>query len=373
MTRKNKAVLKSRKMSKRNTTKQYNLKNKLMRGGYEDFAQLSVINSTIPNAKPYIDFFTDYIPLIINNDNIPLIINNDNIPQDGREIVQNQNSVLAIYPGSFAPLHSGHMKLLIECLAKISEKESDKKIDVAFELSMENADKKLNPEQKPLIALRRAAQFSNNYNIYTDDNTRDDNTRDDKTTKFSQYFEDKRINSLVENKFLILTKIAFFIDKFKQMKEFIKGRPVYFCVGADTIIRVLMTSYYKGGEEELKNILETFKNGNVKFIVAGRFVPKRFFDDEHNKDEFEETIKNLKETDASKTDPSNRYKDDKQDEFYFSGEEIITFAKLISPSYKNIISEPELYEMCIPLDDFKDDTSSTGFTTQKPFFTTITT
>ena len=126
-----------------------------------------------------------------------------------------------ILPGSFNPLHEGHVGML-EKTAKWDNPNSS----IFFELSVHNADK---PPLPVNIMLDRAAQFAGKYNI-------------------------------------ILSAEPFFVDKAKLY------HPASFIVGYDTAKRILDPKYYNNSTDEMINQLSTFVNYKCDFKVCGRNI-----------------------------------------------------------------------------------------------------
>ena len=123
----------------------------------------------------------------------------------------------AVLPGSFDPLHRGHVELA-RAAADILDTE------VAFELSVSNVD-------KPVIGLdeleRRLAQFT----------------------------------GIGE---ALVTSAATFVEKAR-----ILPKPI-FVIGADTAPRVVDRKYYGGGRREMLAALEELSGAGCRFLVAGR-------------------------------------------------------------------------------------------------------
>lgn len=123
----------------------------------------------------------------------------------------------AVLPGSFNPLHEGHL-----ALAKTAERILGTRVH--FELSVTNVDK---PRLTASEVLRRAAQF-----------------------EWSNYLE--------------LTDAPLFVQK----ADLFPGAT--FVVGADTAERILAPRYYREGDIGVLKALQHIANRRCRFLVAAR-------------------------------------------------------------------------------------------------------
>lgn len=123
---------------------------------------------------------------------------------------------LAIFCGSFNPLHKGHIEI-----QQLAEKILG--VSVYFELSISNAYK----PAMDYIDLNNRMDSLKNYNY-------------------------------------ILTKAPRFVDKVKLLKNHFTPKQIIIVVGADTWERVYDDAAHKNGD------IKFFEDNNVKFLVFGR-------------------------------------------------------------------------------------------------------
>ena len=123
-----------------------------------------------------------------------------------------------LLPGSFNPIHEGHLKML-----ETAEQQTGQK--GMFELSVLNPDKGLLAED---TVRQRLVQF-----------------------------KERHVP-------VLLTRASMFRDKA------VLFRNCTFVVGYDTAIRILNPKYYGGTESNMLRMLETLRHHGCRFLVAGR-------------------------------------------------------------------------------------------------------
>ena len=128
-----------------------------------------------------------------------------------------------IMPGSFNPLHSGHMEMAAIATAKFSRV-------CWFELSITNADKnRLSPVE---VAERLKQNFGSNG--------------------------------------LVVSQAAAFLEKSNLFPGTI------FVVGADTILRIGDLKYYASNRTSFERSIDEIKQNGCQFLVFGRKVANKF-------------------------------------------------------------------------------------------------
>ena len=133
-----------------------------------------------------------------------------------------------LLPGSFNPLHAGHVTLLAAAAAACGG------APAAFELSVRNADKP--PLPRPEVE-RRAPQLA------------------------------------ASDAPLVLTDAPLFVDKARLMPGTV------FVVGVDTAARIVMPKYYgDGSEDAMRAVLREILDAGCSFLVAGRVMDGSFVD-----------------------------------------------------------------------------------------------
>jgi nicotinic acid mononucleotide adenylyltransferase/nicotinamide mononucleotide (NMN) deamidase PncC len=176
--------------------------------------------------------------------------------------------VRIVYPGSFNPLHIGHVKLAQVAKKILHERNPGSRFITIFELSVQNADKDMLDE---MTVVQRLAQFNRDEN----------NNGCDPTIRKELYKEEMNYDNLV----IALTRAPLFIQKAQIMPGSV------FVIGMDTAIRLIDPKYYNNSLEEMVNALVKFKLLNCKFMVAGR---------QKQKDPNDKSFQTLKDIDMEK-------------------------------------------------------------------------
>ena len=137
-------------------------------------------------------------------------------------ISNNKSNPELIFPGSFNPLHEGHMKM-----KELAERKTG--MHTTFEICAKNADK------PPLT-----------------------------------YVEIKRtIDQFQNDESWMLTSAGRFSEKAEMFPNSV------FIIGADTLMRVFDEKFYKSYKDMMEHI-ERFNDHNINFLVFGRKVGKKF-------------------------------------------------------------------------------------------------
>uniref|UniRef100_A0A6T6T7R1 Cytidyltransferase-like domain-containing protein n=1 Tax=Amorphochlora amoebiformis TaxID=1561963 RepID=A0A6T6T7R1_9EUKA len=143
------------------------------------------------------------------------------------------DALTLLYPGSFNPLHEGHLVLAKAAISRAA-KETDRKINLIFEISVSNADK-ATIDQKEILS--RVSQFS------------------------SQASEDGKT---FESFPVAITTAKYFVDKAKLFPG------CWFVVGADTAIRIIDPKYYDSNKWNMFRVLCGLYESGVRFTVGVR-------------------------------------------------------------------------------------------------------
>ncbi len=135
-----------------------------------------------------------------------------------------QDVPAGILPGSFDPLHAGHLTLRTAAETVLGG-------PVGFELTLKNADK---PALEPSSVALRLRQFSH------------------------------------ERDLLAVTNAATFTEKARLF------RGATFVVGIDTAERILQVRFYDGRADIMAGSLAEIRDAGCRFLVAGRSMGGRF-------------------------------------------------------------------------------------------------
>jgi hypothetical protein len=151
-----------------------------------------------------------------------------------------------VYPGSFNPLHEGHVRLVMATIRKhgwsLNPEDPNAHPPVVFEIAAMNADKP--PLDRDEI-IYRIKQFT-------------------------------AVNPLLKaaglvNYCICITSAPLFLEKSRLFKR------CKFIIGVDTLTRILNPKYYGNSDEALLSTLSTFLERGCKFIVGGRTEPSGIF------------------------------------------------------------------------------------------------
>nr|CCA25369.1 conserved hypothetical protein [Albugo laibachii Nc14] len=147
-----------------------------------------------------------------------------------RDVIVNLPFRGLVFPGSFNPLHDGHLQLM-KIAAKLVQEYLKQSAfpPIAFEIAAGNADKGKVDENE---ILKRVSQFQN------------------------------RSESLP----VFVTNATFFLEKAKLF------RSSWFVIGADTAIRLVDSKYYGDECQMAITMNEIISTLECRFVVAGRWV-----------------------------------------------------------------------------------------------------
>jgi nicotinic acid mononucleotide adenylyltransferase len=153
-----------------------------------------------------------------------------------------------VVPGSFNPPHSGHVQLALASLERLLSKIPNPVI--WFELSLTNADK---PALEPRAAVERIQQF----------------------WKLLPELQNYQWGILLTNAPLFAQKIDLLYPMTEKSKRHAypnDNDDLTFCIGTDTLVRLLDPKYYQNSRERMLTTLEELP---CHFVAGGRVDPKQ--------------------------------------------------------------------------------------------------
>eukprot|EP01041_Mallomonas_annulata_P003631 gene3631-7237_t len=218
----------------------------------EDSSVQSVSVEDIPRPNLFDNLYSKktkqilFIPKLLNT--TTATNNNDNNETNANDSFLDEFSYIEdvnlpidsfVYPGSFNPLHQGHIALVQAAVAeetrKRSTNKSNKNIPIIFEISAINADK---PPLSKEELIQRIRQFSHSNPLIA--------------------------QSGLENIAVCISIEPLFVNKSKLFPH------CKFIIGSDTLTRLLDVKYYHNSPLELVAALARIEERGVRFTVGGR-------------------------------------------------------------------------------------------------------